>query len=481
MIRRIQLALLTVGCLGLAAFTVQPARAQSQPTDQTQPGVQPGMQVAVQNLDDTQPTDVDGNTLAPDTRALAGVRSVSLGVPALEHSYWLPSFNATVAGDSDPLFAPGVTSWTTWTTLLGSLKVRANSTRSEFTLDYVGGGSISNDASVQNAVVQEMQIGERLLWRRASLSLLDQGAYIPETSFGYGGLDTLSLPGGGGLGLQPSLFPTETILSARGQRLSNSSLVELDALLSKRMTFTLAGGYAFLHYFNDDLLNFANTIGQAGLSYDMSRHDTVAVIYRFDSYRFPNANDTLVGHIGELSYARRVTGKLAFQLGGGAEFAIFRVPAYANSPNWPSHTYWVADGTLSYQLRRTVLGLTYSHGISGGSGVLSGTLADTVTGSISSQLSRTFHGDFSAGFARNEPISILASSTTTPNPSFDYTYGTVGFTHPWGRSMTWSLGYLVQYQKADQTYCVGTACGTTILRQQVSLGFNLHTRPFPID
>ncbi len=478
--RRFHLNLLIVLCSALLA--VPAARAQQQPPDQSAPPSQAAQPNESPSPEETEPTDVNGQRLNPDTRSLAGVQTVSLGVPALEHSYWQPSFFATVAGDSNPLLTPNTTSWTTWTTLLGALAVRANSGHSEFSMDYVGGGSISSDASVQNAVVQEMQVGERIKGRRASLSLLDQVAYIPETSFGYGGLSALSLPDGGALGLQPSLVPTETILSARGQRLLNSSLVEFDALLSPRATFTVAGGYAFLHDFNNIVFDFDNTIGQAGFSYQASRQDAIAVLYRYDAFRFTNANETLAGHIAELTYARRVTGRLAFEIGAGPEYAIFRVPSTTGTGSISTtNIYWVGDASLTYSLRHTSLALNYDHGIAGGSGVLSGSIADTVRGSISSQLSRTFRGDLSVGYARNQPLSVGSMAATTSNPTFDYYYGTLGISHPFGHSVTLSLDYFTQYQHVDGTYCVGTVCGNTILRQQISLGLNMHTRPFAIE
>jgi hypothetical protein len=460
-------------CLALLAPIVAHAQ-QSQPAYQTMPGSQP---------DEPNATDVNGQPLSPDTRSLAGVQTVSLGVPALERSYWQPSVNVTAAGDSDPLFQPSTTSWSEWTTLLAGLILREDRGRSQFALDYVGGGEVSNDPALGNAVVQEMQVGERIVaGRRISVELLDQADYIPETSFGYGELSNLTLPENGTLGLQPSLVPNETILSPRGQRLINSSLAEVDIMLSPRAIFTLAGGYALLHYYNQDTLNFNNVIGQAGVSVAMSPHDAVALVYRYDSYRFPNQDVTLLGHVGEVFYGRRVTGKLAFQVGAGAEWAIYRLPSVLPSATtWPNRVYWIADASLSYELERTILKVDYSHGISGGSGVETGTIADTVTGGISSQMTRTFHGDLSIGYARNEQPGLLQQLTGTTYPTFDYTFGTAGLEHPLGRNMTWSLGYLVQYQRMSQTYCVLSACGTSILRQQASLGFNFHTRPHAIE
>jgi hypothetical protein len=467
--------------LCLTALVVPSARAQQQPTDQSAPTGQSGQPNAAPNTEE-EPTDVNGNRLTPDTRALAGVQNVSLGVPALEHSYWQPSLYVTAAGDSNPLLTPNTTDWTTWTTILGGLTVRADANHSEFTMDYVGGGSISNDASVENAIVQEIQIGERIIGKRTTLSLLDQADYIPETSFGYGGLNALTLPGGGALGLQPSVVPSETILSERGQRFLNSSLVEFDALLSPRVTFTVAGGYAILHEFESTTLDFNNVIGQAGLSYQISRKDSIAVLYRYDDYRFPNANLTLQGHIAELSYARRITGKVAFQIGAGPEYAIFNVPVTTETGTGSTTgIYWVGDAALTYDLRRTSLTLGYDHGLAGGSGVLSGSVADTVAGTISSQISRTFHGNVTVGYARNAPLTIEPTTSTTAAPTFEYYFGSAGISRPFGRNVTMSLGYLAQYQNTNTSYCVGTVCGTTILRQQVSFGLNLHPRPIAIE
>ena len=473
-----QIRLLAIACFVLFASPF--VRAQDQPP-------QPAYRTALPNLqaDQSQPTDVNGQELAPDTRSLAGVQTVTLGVPALERSYWQPSFNVNAEGDSNPLSSPGVHSWSSpseWTTILGGLNLQDVRGRSNFEMDYFGGGIVSNDPAIEGGIIQEAQVSERFSGRRTEVALLDQTMYIPETSFGYGGLSELTLPGGAQLGIQSSLVPNETILSARGQRLISTSLVEVDTLLTPNATFSMAGGYALLHYFNDDDFNFNNAIGQAGVSLQVSRHDTIAIIYRFDQYRFPFQDYTLLGHTGELDYARRVTGRMAFEIDAGAEWAIFRLPgAPPSSTTWPNRVYWAGDASFSYELRRTLLSLSYDHSISGGSGVLTGALTDTVSAGVSSQLTRTFHGYLNVGFGRNSQLSVVSISTGATNPTFDYLFGTVGITHPLGREMTWSVGYSTQYQQASQPYCVTGVCGTSILRQQVSLGFNLHPRPFAID
>ncbi|MFZ0967458.1 MAG: hypothetical protein WAN13_04220, partial [Candidatus Acidiferrales bacterium] len=96
----------------LALLGVPAARAQQPPPDQSAPPNQSGQPDATQSPEETEPTDATGQRLTPDTRALAGVQTVSLGVPALQHSYWQPSLFVTAAGDSNPLLAPSTTSWT---------------------------------------------------------------------------------------------------------------------------------------------------------------------------------------------------------------------------------------------------------------------------------------------------------------------------------------------------------------------------------
>src|SRR5208282_1381264 len=110
------------------------------------------------------------------------------------------------------------------------------------------------------------------------------------------GLGALGAPGGGALGIEPGLLPNETILSTRGQRLVNSTLAELDFFTSPRSSFTLVGGYAYMHHVDDDTLDFGNAIFQAGYNYQVSRADTIALIYILDNYQFVNAAEAINGN-----------------------------------------------------------------------------------------------------------------------------------------------------------------------------------------
>ena len=80
------------------------------------------------------------------------------------------------------------------------------------------------------------------------------------------------------------------------------------------------GGYSLLHYFDNNLLNYGDASFQAGYNYQISRKNTVAVSYNFSAFRYSNVDQSLNLNTIQGSYARRVTGKLAFQISAGPQF-----------------------------------------------------------------------------------------------------------------------------------------------------------------
>ena len=144
------------------------------------------------------------------------------------------------------------------------------------TLSYIGGGSFSNDSSVSNGVLQGLNFSERLSYRRYVLSFFDQLMYAPQTAFGAAGIPNgPTLPGGGTLGFGNGYTPGQSILTARGQRLTNFSGGEMDVLLTPRTSLTFVGGYSLLNSSDDSQLNYGDVILSAGYNYQTlaAEHD----------------------------------------------------------------------------------------------------------------------------------------------------------------------------------------------------------------
>jgi hypothetical protein len=417
----------------------------------------------------------------PDTRPLAGAQYVSLGGLAVTRSYWQPHFDLFASADTNPLQSTTTQpNWSTWTSFSGGVDVHRISGNSEMTVGYTGGAMYSNDGTAANGFTQSLNFADRFSFRHSSLSFLDQLSYLPEQAFGFGGLTGTSLPAGDSIGLGPGFVPGQSILAGRGQSLANSFVTEVDLSLTPRSSLTFSGGYSLLHYFDSNLLDYGDVIAQGGYNYQVSQRNTIAVLYHFSGFRYSNFSQSIDDHSVQISFARRVTGRLAFQIAAGPQLAVFRmpIPSGSGSSNGgatnSTQVYWSLSTALQYQVQRMGLGLAYSHQVTGGSGVLAGAVGDTVTGSVTRQMSRTFSSGIAAGYARNNGVS---TASTPSSQTYNNWFAGASLSHPWGRSLGLTLSYQMQYQDSNAAFCIGPTCGTSLIRHLISVGLGWHERP----
>ncbi|HXJ17812.1 MAG TPA: hypothetical protein VNM68_11540, partial [Candidatus Polarisedimenticolia bacterium] len=264
----------------------------------------------------------------------------------------------------------------------------------------------SNDGTAANGVVQRLNFADRFSFHRSSVSFFDELSYLPEQAFGFGGVSGAPLPAGDSVGLGPGFAPGQSILAGRTQSLANSFVMEVNLSLTPRSSLTFSGGYTLLHYFDSALLDYGDVVARGGYNYEISQRNTIAVLYNFSGLRYSNFGQSIDDHSVQISFARRITGRLAFQVAAGPQLALFRVPIPSGSGSSSGGTidstqiYWFLSTALQYQERRVGLGLAYTHQVTGGSGVLAGSVGDTVTGSVTRQMSRTFSSGITAGYAR---------------------------------------------------------------------------------
>jgi len=479
-----------------AARAQQPQEQQpQQPEEQPQrpiPAYHSPLASAADNGDEDD-SNADPQKIRPDDRSLTGARMLSLGEIPATHSYWQPHVDISATADSNGLSQTNTTGWTSWSSVFGGIDLHHISGASNLTVLYSGGVSVSNDGSSNNEVVQSLQFIEKLSYRRTTFSIIDQVSYLPEAAFGLQGAGLGNLGGTDSIGLQSNFQPGQSILTAQGQRISNTLAPEMDVYLTPRTSLTFVGTYSLLHFFDNDLLNYYGAGIQAGYNYQMTRKDTLGVLYHFTAYRYSSFNQSINDHVVQLSYARRVTGKLAFRISAGPEIASFQTPIMGPGSGGTGGTgataltsastnlYWSLSSSVNYQMHRTGLGLSYSHGVSGGSGVQAGSVSDTVNGNVSRPLSRTYSGTFSGGYARNSGLTVGTPTSTTATQSETYGFWTfnAGLNHRMGRAMTMALTYNLQYQNSNTTFCVGPTCATSLTRHQITLSFGWHEAPIP--
>ncbi|MGD0966011.1 MAG: hypothetical protein ABSA57_19175 [Candidatus Acidiferrales bacterium] len=484
--------------LGIVLVNVCAVGAQQQPSAQ-QPADQSSAPIPAYDSSVANPAgygDSGTSDFAPDTRPLAGAQYLSLGAPAISHSYWQPHFSASATADSNPVGATASNiGWTAWTSLYGGIDLHRIAGNSDMALSYTGGGMISNESSVSDEVVQGLSFRDTYSFHRVKISFLDQLDYLPESSYGFGGVPGVTVPGtgtlsNGSLGLGTAYVPGQSILTGEGQSLTNSFVTQINTLLTPRSSFTLVGGYSLLDYFDENLLNAGIVTASAGYSYQWTRKDTVAVSYSFSAIRYSNFDQPINTNIVEVSYGRRVTGKLAFQISGGPEFvtSLIAIPTSAGSAVTTTATsnttqlYWTLNTGLQYQMRRAALSAFYSHWVTEGSGVLAGAVTDNVTGSVHRQLTRTTGGGINFGYSRNTGLDVVTldgGGTVPSSQTYDYWFAGANINRPLSRTLSVNLSYQAQFQNSTSSFCIGPTCGTSYLENQISVGLGWNSRLIP--
>jgi hypothetical protein len=430
-------------------------------------------------------TNTSSQQIIPDTSSLSGFQNFGLGMPN-QRSYWQPHIEGYIAGDSNGIQSPTGNSWSTFGIISGGVDVQRTSGVSNLTLSYAGSEMFSNQSAIRDTSFQSLSLNERYTFHRMAISAIDDFTYLPRDAFGFASLTGSLVPGTTGAGGLGSAFtPGQSILSAQSESIGNASDAEVDFFLSGRSSLTFVGGYSLLHYLSSDVLDYHSAIFQGGYNYQMTRKDTVAAFYRYDGIDYSNSNQSITSHSGELSYGRRVTGRLAFQIAGGpqitlAKVAISGTPTAGGSSGTGSVTEigWTLNTSLNWQTERGSFGAQYFHGVTGGSGLLGGGINDTGTGSVSRQLSRTFSGGLTGGYSRirGVPLSTIVPGASL-NERYDYAFGGANLGHPLSRTLGLTLSYEVEYQTSDTGICVGTVCGSNIVVHVVSLGVTWKDRP----
>jgi len=437
-----------------------------------------------QNKNNSQDQDADLQKPSPDARSLAGAEEFSLGPTILRRSFWQPLLSVTSTVDTNPLTAttPRTSDLTTWSSAYAGIDVKRISRQSDLTLSYLGGGLISNDGTAKNSVVQQFELGEKLISGRSTFSLFDLVNQLPETSFGFSLPSSVNLPGGQAVSLQPILTPNQSILTTRGERIGNASVVEFDRELTRRSSLTFVGAYSLLRFLDgNSFLNYGEATFQGGYDHQLSRHDTIGLLYRFSELRFNNAGQPIDAHAAQLSYGRR-DGRFAFRVAGGPGVSFFRTVSAAGATPATSSSrrvYWTLDTSMSCQKGRTTFGLEYDRSLSGGAGVLPGAMTNQASGSLNSQFSRALVGGVNVGYARNQGL----NSPTAPVSAqiYNYWFSGVNLSHPFGRWTTLDLGYRVQFQDSNAGFCIGATCGKNFVRHTGSIGLSWRSRPIPIE
>jgi hypothetical protein len=426
--------------------------------------------------EDQQTADQTPDTTQPDNLPLSGVQSPTLGTPEIRHSYWVPGIlysNNSRNGSLNPSASSG---WNTTNYMRGDLSLLEAWSHTILSANYSGGGFYSTDSTLGSGQYHELATAFEINQRRWQALFVDEFSHLPQSEFGFGGPSALGFPGITGSlsvplpGLQSVLAPGQTILTVVGPRSSNASAAQLTYKLSPRGSFTVAGVHGLLRFANSANINSDTAILNVGYNYALTLKDTVGLVSRFSAYHFPGNPQALGDHVVQFLYGRKITGRLALQLAGGPDVTTFRVPVNSSTHRVSGATM----GSLIYAFPRSSINVSYSHGVSNGSGLLSGATTDLINGGWSRQLTRMWGANINVSYANNRQILAISGFTS---PRFNTWNVGAGVGRPLGRTANFSLGYQAQIQTANVALCNRLNCGNNATVHQIFTTLQWHARP----
>jgi hypothetical protein len=300
----------------------------------------------------------------------------------------------------------------------------------------------------------DLSISPEILLGRWTFRLRDSGLYSWGT--GFGGLFT----GGPALGahysplnsIQPSLAPNGTIQTGLARQLNNTALGEVDYAFSHRTTLTVVGSYGLMHFLNPGYINSQSVNGRVGYNYALSAGNSISLSYDYNRISFGGASNRLQTDLVQMSFGRKITGRLAFQLGAGPQ--LLRLENFGSSGS--RQLSWSAFGALTYNLPRTGYSLSYFRGVTAGSGVFFGSKSQTITGTVNREFTRFWSASVKGGYAINDglvPNGFLAGR-------FDNWFAGASLNRQIGRQIHFSLSYGFQRQTSGGGgVCPVLSCG----------------------
>jgi|HubBroStandDraft_2_1064218.scaffolds.fasta_scaffold11014_2 hypothetical protein len=413
--------------------------------------------------------------VAGDDRPLSGLQGQMLGPNLGPRNVLVPSFTVVsqlATGSS----ASGLSEPALFNYLLATLDLNHATDRADLLLHYTGGGMLS---SYLNATVQELEFTYSYKWQRWSLLLGDDASYLSESPFGFGGVGGLDLltgdsPFGPGGPLSSILGPNQTIPTILVPRLSNTAVSQVEYNISPRSSWTASGSYGTLDFLGVDYINSAETLFQTGYNYSLSPRSSIAVIYRFDDFRFTQFSQSIVNQVMQFAYERNVTGRLNWHVAAGPSLVMLRgvLTGYGNKVSW------AVDGALSYKMDRSTLQLSYAHLVTGGSGVLFGAQTGQVQATLERALSPRWQGSASLGYATNGSLIPAAASSAREN--YNSWYATVRLNHQFRPGTAFFVSYQAQLEALSPGACTTPTCGTSSISHEFSVGFNFSLRPISL-
>ncbi|HVB34934.1 MAG TPA: hypothetical protein VNJ52_11260 [Patescibacteria group bacterium] len=481
----------TLVLFGVSLAWGQQGQTQSQTSSGQQPGQPPSSQNTASPQQPLSPEQTgaqqsanqpnQNEPVSSGASSLTGAEQFTLSRIGAGHNYIIPSFQFAQSVATSGTGPFGTAQVDPISTLSGVFAFHHLWSRYEMTAQYAGSGFLYYHEPSLDTSAHEFSLSQHVSGRRSSFLLSDVVTYLPESSFGYSRFSGFNNYGSAGYGygglfgvngsnLDTTFLPGQSLLTSPSSQVGNTVVGEYDYLLNPLSSLTLTGSYILLRFPSSGYIGTEEAIFQIGYNHTFTRKNSLGVAYQGGIFRFGSFGGDFTNHAVTLNFRRTISRRLGLQLSAGPQFILFSNNSAA--PGQTTQISWQASGRLSYQLERFLVGLSYLHYTSSGSGVYRGAKTDNVGMNFSAPLSRAWTFDANLGYAYNTNLQGANPSGTAA--SYNSWYGTVNLHRTLNRWLSIFLSYNVQQQLTPTATCIGSTCGTFYTQQYFSFGLNWH-------
>ena len=415
----------------------------------------------------------DPSQVTPDQNTLAGAQYLGLGSLEHAHNIFDPAVSFSQLGETSG-GTPGQSNLSGVTIIGGSLNFSRNWSRYRLSAIYNGGETIYFGSNTGRYSFQDLSFIQQVDWARWHLILRDDfiassGAAFTGTGMGGPGLasQSFSTPGFSLSNFGQAFLPSQTIETGNVMRYMNSVLGQAQYSLSRRSTVTFSGSYGLLDFTGGGYISSRTLNAQVGYDYQIDPKNSVAILASYGKIRYPGTADTTTDYRGGLAYGRKITGRMAFQLSLGPE-QIRSMNATGNSQLF----LLSVNSGLSYAWRRSNASISFTRGLTSGSGVLMGASSDVFSTWASRQFTRFWTGSVSGGFALNNSLPSAGAATARYE---DWFFG-ANLGRQLGRHMQVNFNYGF-VRPSSPAVCPVASCGVNGFQQTFGMTLNWHLRP----
>jgi hypothetical protein len=323
-------------------------------------------------------------------------------------------------------FGPGETTHST--DLSGNAAYTSPSTTLPFSMLFAGGVILTNQAGGGSSSFWNIAASQGYVTRHWIFNISDSFSFLPQSpTTGLSGI-----PGVGDVGAVPiqgpGAGPIGGIITTSGDRIGNAVSGSVERTLTRNTSISGTGSWGVLHYLDSNAdagLDTSQVSGTVSLNQRINARSSIGVSGVYSTYSYSgegsglNTPDIETRGIN-VFYQRVLSRTLSVNASVGPQWV-----SSSNSTLVPDSIDVAVSAGITYSYQNVHAGVNYSRGVNNGSGVLPGSLTDSVAASAGRNYGRDWVVGLTAAYAHSAGLAqfLNGTSVVTTNATYDTVYG----------------------------------------------------------